>query len=159
MFRNGEAKVSNLFWRKFQLGIQPQLAGIKTLNRLEQVLGKQELVERGAVEGVFCDSEGYVVECNASNLFWRKEEKIYTPDLSLSGVEGTMRKQIISFCKEHHSEVNIVRVQPVELDQADEVFICNGVTGPVPVQRFEQKSYQSHFLCRLLQKELDPLHV
>ncbi|MBD1388461.1 aminodeoxychorismate lyase [Neiella sp. HB171785] len=140
-----------------QLGIQPLLAGHKTLNRLEQVLGKQELASKGAVEGVFCDSQGYVIECNASNLFWRKGQTIYTPDLSMAGVNGVFRRLVMAFCEERNMPVHVVRVQPAVLAEADEMFLCNSVFGPVPVISFEQQHYQSHFVCRLLQKELDPI--
>ncbi|GGA86939.1 aminodeoxychorismate lyase [Neiella marina] len=140
-----------------QLGIQPMLAGHKTLNRLEQVLGKQELTAKGAVEGVFCDSLGYVVECNASNLFWRKGQDIYTPDLSMAGVNGVFRRLVMTFCKERNMPVQVVRVQPAVLAEADELFICNSVFGPVPVVSYQQQNYQSHFVCRLLQKELDAI--
>lgn len=142
---------------QFQLSLQPALAGHKTLNRLEQVLAKQELIERGEVEGIFCDSQGYLVECNAANLFWRKGQQIFTPDLSLSGVTGIMRAQIIKFCQQHHSKVQEVRALPAVLDEADEVFLCNSILGPVPVTQIDHKRYDSHFICRLLQKGLDPL--
>ncbi|MBW8192608.1 aminodeoxychorismate lyase [Neiella marina] len=146
-----------LLQAELQLGIQPKLAGYKTLNRLEQVLGKQELSAKGAVEGVFCDSDGYVVECNAANLFWRRGDLLYTPDLSLAGVAGIMRQKILDFCHQHQYRVHQVRVQPAQLEEADELFICNGIIGPVPVTGYQQHHYSSHFLCRLLQKELDPL--
>lgn len=146
-----------LIQAELQLGIQPTLAGHKTLNRLEQVIGKQELIGKGAVEGVFCDSDGYVVECNAANLFWRKDDILFTADLSLAGVTGIMRQRILQFCQQHQRPVEVVRIQPAALQEADEMFICNGITGPVPVTSYQQHHYQSHFLCRLLQKELDPL--
>lgn len=142
---------------RFQLSIQPALAGHKTLNRLEQILGKQELIEQGAVEGIFCDTEGYLVECNAANLFWRKGEQLYTPDLTLCGVTGIMRQKIMTFCKQHHTTVQVVRELPATLETADELFICNGITGPVPVTGYQGQSFDSHFITRLLQKELDPL--
>ncbi|MCM2679859.1 aminodeoxychorismate lyase [Echinimonas agarilytica] len=142
-----------------KLGVQPALAGHKTLNRLEQVLGKQELIAQGALEGVFCDSNGYVVECNASNLFWRKGTEIFTPRLNQAGVAGICRQRILQYCAEHHTVVNEVSVYPAQLEDADEMFICNGVMGPVPITHFQQHQFVSHFFCRLLQKELDPLNV
>lgn len=142
---------------KLQLATQPLLAGHKTLNRLEQILGKQELIAQGEVEGVFCDLEGYIVECNAANLFWRKGEQLFTPDLSSSGVTGIMRALVMDFCQQHHAPVQVVRALPAELEDADELFLCNSIFGPVPVTRFVDKQYDSHFMCRLLQKELDPL--
>lgn len=142
---------------KLKLAIQPLLAGHKTLNRLEQVLAKQELIEQGAVEGVFCDTQGYVVECNAANLFWRKGDRLYTPNLSQSGVAGVMRAQVMAYCEKHHAQVEEVQALPATLEEADELFLCNSILGPIPVTHLDTKHYDSHFMCRLLQKELDPL--
>ena len=142
---------------QLQLAIQPALAGLKTLNRLEQVLAKQELVSQGALEGVFCDSQGYVVECNAANLFWRKGTQVFTPDLSLCGVDGIMRQKIMAFCEQHHSPIQVVRAMPAQLDDAEELFFCNSITGPVPVTQFEQHRFESVFFCKRLQNEFDPL--
>lgn len=142
----------------FQLAMQPALAGIKHLNRLEQVLGRQEITQKGWCDAVFTDTSGHIVECNSANLFWRKDDVLYTSALDDGGVAGLMRAQVMAHCRQHQHHVEIVRAYPAVLEDADEIFTCNCVTGPVPVIHYANRVLPSHFLCRLLQKELDPLH-
>lgn len=148
----------DLHLAEFQLAIQPALAGIKHLNRLEQVLGRQEITQKGWCDAVFTDTSGHIVECNSANLFWRKDDVLYTSALDDGGVAGLMRAQVMAHCRQHQHRVEIVRAYPAVLDDADEIFTCNCVTGPVPVIHYANRVLPSHFLCRLLQKELDPLH-
>lgn len=141
-----------------QLAIQPALAGIKHLNRLEQVLGRQEISEKGWCDAIFTDSNGLIVECNSANLFWRKGDVLYTSALHGAGVSGVMRQAVILHCRQQQHRVEEVEVYPAALDDAEEIFTCNCVTGPVPVTHLSNRVLPSHFLCRILQKELDPLH-
>lgn len=62
-----------------RLGRNPLLAGLKHLNRLEQVLIRSHLEQTDADEALVLDSEGWVTECCAANLFWRKGDVVYTP--------------------------------------------------------------------------------
>lgn len=75
-----------------RLGRNPHLAGIKHLNRLEQVLIRSHLEQTNADEALVLDSEGWVTECCAANLFWRKGNVVYTPRLDQAGVNGIMRQ-------------------------------------------------------------------
>ena len=73
------------------LSKNPLLAGIKHLNRLEQVMIRMHLDQTDANEALVVDTSGCLVECCAANLFWRKGNQVFTPDLSQSGVDGLMR--------------------------------------------------------------------
>lgn len=146
-----------LHWAKFRLSIQPVLAGLKHLNRLEQIMGRREITDAGWDEAIFCDSDERIVECNAFNLFWRKEDMVYTPRIESSGVRGVMARSLMEHCAVHGHTVKEVAVRPAALDGVDEVFICNSLFGAVPVRTLGARSLPSHFLCRLLQKEADKL--
>ncbi|PKF50336.1 aminodeoxychorismate lyase [Enterovibrio nigricans] len=137
-----------------QLGLSP-LAGIKHLNRLEQVLIKKEVEERGADDGLVCDLNGNLVEASASNIFWRKGRTLYTPDLTLSGVEGTMRRQIIESAPDCGYQVEIAIEKPDVLWDADEVFITNAVMGIVPIRCIERTNYNDFDACRALTLRLN----
>ena len=83
------------------------------------------------------DTEGMLVECCAANLFWRKGDEIFTPDLCQSGVDGIMRQRIISCLSTHGQQVTIV-AQPVDvLADADEVIVCNALMPLLSVNRIE----------------------
>lgn len=121
----------------FRLGIQPVLAGLKTLNRLEQVILKQELLQRPEVhELIALDMEGHVTEATAANIFWRKGETWYTPCLSRAGVDGVMRQAVMM----RNPEIQEVRVAPDVLLDADEMFMCNALMELVPI--FQIADYQ-----------------
>ncbi len=134
-----------------KLGIQPALAGIKTLNRLEQVLGKQEIDQLGCDEAVFCDSDGMLVECNAANLFWRCGADWYTPDLSGSGVDGVMRQHLLVLMAQQGLDLNICRQPATALDGADEIFISNTLIGVVPACAYRGRALHPSETTRQLQ--------
>lgn len=140
-----------------RLGQNPALAGLKHLNRLEQVLARAEWGSDYA-EGLMQDSGGDVIEGTMSNLFLVLDGALTTPDLSRCGVEGVMRGIIL----ERAAGLGIPRrVRPVSLDdvqRADELFLTNSVIGVWPVARFEHKEYRVGAVARALQQSVRGLH-
>ena len=108
------------------------LAGLKTLNRLEQVMAAREAAAAGCNEGVLCDADGYLVEGIMSNLFWYARGRLFTPDLQLSGVAGVMREFVLDVTSRAGLPVRIVREKADVLQHADAVFLTSA-TGLVPV--------------------------
>lgn len=144
-----------------RLARQPLLAGIKHLNRLEQVLAKQELnkLKDDVDEGIMLDTAGCVVEGVMSNLFLVKEGVLITPDLANAGVAGVMREFILS----RVLTVEATKISDVLLDelrQADEVFVCNSVFGVWPVVSLagcsEPVSWSCGGVTRQIQEEIKP---
>lgn len=132
------------------LGINPALAGIKHLNRLEQVLIRSELDERGGDEALVLDSDGWLVECCAANLFWRKGNQLFTPDLSRCGVDGLARQQLLRDAAELGLMIAQVRETPATLQDADEVLITNALMPLLPVRQIGQQHYSSRSLWQRL---------
>ncbi|BBB26211.1 aminodeoxychorismate lyase [Amphritea japonica] len=116
-----------------RLAIAPQLAGIKHLNRLEQVLARAEWQSSDFREGVVLDAEGFLAEGTMSNLFWCKNGTLYTPELDRCGVNGIVRQRIIAIAEEQGIKLSIGRYKPDCLVSADEVIVCNSVIGVWPV--------------------------
>lgn len=111
-----------------QLARQPLLAGIKHLNRLEQVLARSEWQQSEITEGIVCDTRNHVIEGCMSNLFWVKNGTLYTPDLSLSGVEGVVRNLVVELCEQHQLlQVRSGFYNKDDLFEADEIFVTNSV--------------------------------
>lgn len=126
------------------------LAGIKHLNRLEQILIRIDLERRAADEVLVLDTAGSLVECCAANLFWRKGKRVYTPDLSYAGVDGVARQHIISLLAGSEFDLHIV-TEPVEtLADADEALICNALMPIIPVNQAQSWCYRSRELYRFL---------
>ncbi|WP_338804984.1 aminodeoxychorismate lyase [Xenorhabdus griffiniae] len=124
------------------MGINPYLAGIKHLNRLEQVLIKRFIEQSGADEALVLDSDGLLVECGTANIFWRKGKNVYTPDLSQSGVEGVMRRKIIELLAKSDYSLSCVMRYPEALAYADEVIICNSLMPVLPVSQIQAHKNQ-----------------
>lgn len=118
------------------LGVNPQLAGIKHLNRLEQVLVRKELDNRPEDDLLVLNVHQYVVESSSANVFYQVNEQWYTPDLSISGVNGIMRQHILSLLP----DVIISQDNLSALGGVTAMFICNCVFGVIPVTQFNQTS-------------------
>jgi len=119
----------------------PQLAGIKHLNRLDQVVARAEW-EDEYTEGLMFDQEGNVVEAVSSNLFFYSEGTWFTPKLNQCGVKGVMRQYLMEELMEPQSPSFSSQVEEAtcSLDlllSADEVFVCNSVVGIWPVLSLE----------------------
>lgn len=109
------------------------LAGLKHLNRLEQVLARSEW-EDEYQEGLLLDARGYVIEATASNLFAVMGGQLMTPDLTESGVAGIMRQLIIEqLGPAAKLPLHITRFTLDALKNADEIFVCNSLVGIWPV--------------------------
>lgn len=129
----------------------PLLAGIKHLNRLEQVMIRAYLDRGTAQEALVVDTSGMLVECCAANIFWRKGQRIFTPNLSHSGVAGIMRQRIITLL-EQSPEFSIEEVTepPQSLSTAEEVIVCNALMPILPVRKIENWHYSASLLFDFL---------
>lgn len=120
-----------------KLAIQPLLAGVKHLNRLEQVYIKHELDQFDYEDMLVCDTDGHVVESSAGNVFWRKKANWFTPKLNKCGVEGVMRNQVIELFANRNIKLEQRHSYIGELFECDELLITNSLMGVVPVNRLE----------------------
>lgn len=144
---------------KLRLGCNPALAGIKHLNRLEQVLARAEWDDEGIQEGLLLDYSGFVVEGTMSNVFYIKQGVLITPLIDQCGVRGVMRDIIISLAKQLSVQVQEKSCTLAELQQADEIFLTNSIIGLWPVRQLQKRSYSIGGLTRKLQSELQQLKM
>ena len=119
-----------------RLGLNPTLAGMKHLNRLEQVLARAEWNDDSVQEGIMLDINNRVIEGTMSNLFYRKNNQLYTADLTQSGVAGIIRGIIIN----HESVIEHHFTQD-ELLEADELFVCNSIIGLWAIKQLAHRSF------------------
>ena len=138
-----------------KLAIQPLLAGIKHLNRLEQVLARGEWTDSRFREGLVCDQAGFVVEGTMSNLFWIESGTLHTPALEGAGVAGILRRWVIQIASSQGVSVEIGHFRPGCLAHAEEVFVCNSLIGLWPVVALEDWRWPVGEMTRFLQQQLD----
>ncbi len=150
-----EPEPANLRLCTTRLSIQPALAGIKHLNRLEQVLGRSEWTDPDIQEGVMLDTEGSVVEGTYTNIFWVKGSQLFTPDLSGSGVAGVMRAQVIQIARSLNIPVEIGKFPLSSVIEADEVFLTNALVGILPVNSLAEVQLHQNELTSVLASRLN----
>lgn len=135
-----------------RLAAQPRLAGIKHLNRLENVLARAEWSDPAIAEGLLCDESGAVIEGTRSNLFMVEGACLVTPELSRCGVSGVTRETLLELAAAHGMPCRIDTVSRERLEAADEVMLVNSLIGIWPVARLEQRTWtQFHTAVRLRQ--------
>lgn len=125
------------------------LAGIKHMNRLENIVAKQ-LLASSDFEAVMLDANDHVIECIQSNIFWFREGRLFTPSLAQAGVQGTYRSVILSKQSQYLVQVSDFSLKAVMC--ADEVFITNSLMGIVPVTRIDNTTFPIGVHTLTLQK-------
>jgi len=117
------------------LGENPVLAGLKHLNRLEQVLARAEWWDPGVAEGLMQDSRGRVIGGTRSNLFLLHDDRLLTPRLDTCGIAGTVRDVVLHLAGTFGLEVLERDLRRADLVAADGFFLTNALIGVWPVRR------------------------
>ena len=133
-----------------RLAIQPQLAGMKTLNRLEQVLARNEWHDDSVFEGLTLDTDGRLICGTMSNVFLIIGQQLITPAITRCGVSGVMRRHVLTLLDGADVDFCVRDVEVGELRAADGVFISNSQVGLLPAKRCGSKSWQPHPVFRKL---------
>jgi len=120
-------------WCRTPLGINPALAGIKHLNRLEQVMARNEWQDDNIAEGLMLDTRGRVIEGTMSNLFIVRDQRLLTPVLDQCGIAGIIRRLICEDTLGHGLAVTERNMHKNDVYAADELFVCNSLIGLWPV--------------------------
>lgn len=142
-------------WCETRLAVSPALAGIKHLNRLEQVLARSEWRDPAVAEGLMLDTDGYVVEGTASNLFIVEDDVVLTPDLSRCGVAGIMRDHVVAAAARAGIAAEQAALRPPRVTGAREVFLTSSLLGILPVGRLDGRTLEVGPMARRLMEILD----
>ena len=126
-----------------RLAFQPALAGIKHLNRLENVLARSEWDDPDITEGLMCDADNNVICGTMSNLFLVKKGALLTPDLTRCGVAGVTRQRVIDCAREIGVPARTIAIRVADVFDADELFLVNSVIGLWPVAALERVTWHS----------------
>ncbi len=136
----------NLHVCKTRLSLQPKLAGIKHLNRLENVLARMEWNDQAIADGILLDMEGNVIECTAANIFARFGDMLITPSLVQCGVSGITRQRIFELAHTLSLKTSVETFNLEKLFAADEVIICNSIYGAWQVHQIDEKTIKTNGL-------------
>lgn len=141
----------NLRFCDKRLAINPDLARIKHLNRLEQVLARAEWQDDAIQEGLMLDAQQRVVEGTMSNLFWIKDGVLHTPLLDQCGIAGIVRALLIELAREDGISVIEDHASREDVLAADELFVTNSIIGIWPVKQLEQQRFEVGDITQRLQ--------
>lgn len=125
------------FLCRHPLGINPATAGIKHLNRLDQVLASRDWPPGDYVEGLMQDGDGHVIEGTRSNLFVVIGRRLITPSLERAGVAGIVRAAVIERAARLRLDMAVKPMLVEDLLVADELFITNAIIGVYSIDRLD----------------------
>lgn len=130
-----------------RLGNNQTLAGLKHLNRLEQVLARSEWKNPEVAEGLMMDQRGFVIEGTMSNVFFVRDNTLCTPLLDQCGVSGIMRDVILELAEKMELNIAIDNFTPEDISHANELFMTNSLITIWPVRTLtsgkQSRNYES----------------
>lgn len=154
---SGELLSGELYICKNQVSINESLAGLKHLSRLENVLARNEwndTANNQFIDGLMLNARQQVIEGSMSNVFAIKENNLYTPDLSQSGVNGIMRDMIIDAAGRNNIQLSMLNLKLEDLYEMEEIFISNSLMGIRSVNKIDASLYQQQTLTKFMLSEL-----
>ncbi len=126
---------------------------IKSLNFLNNILAKIEAKKMQAMEAIMLNIEGFISEGTISNIFFAKDEMLYTPSINCSILDGITRGVVIELAKRNGIKVIEGQFRLEELHSASEVFLTNSSMELMPVRRVNDKKYVAGKIYKILHKE------
>jgi 4-amino-4-deoxychorismate lyase len=133
-------------WCATRLGHQPRLAGLKHLNRLEQVLARAEWDDAAVPEGLMLDLDGDVVSGTQSNLFVLRRGTVITPPLDRCGIAGVARAVALETLRTAGLAVRVARLARDEVSGADALFLTSALIGCWPVRELDGEPFDPRAL-------------
>jgi 4-amino-4-deoxychorismate lyase len=145
-----------LFICEQQVSINESLAGLKHLNRLENVLARNEWNDKTMmfIDGLMLNADRQVIEGTMSNLFAIRDGKIFTPGLERSGIRGVMREAIMELAAKNGLPLSVTGMTLDALLSMDELFITNSLIGMKRVTKLGDTIFKDVAVTDLIFKEL-----
>ncbi len=112
---------------------------IKSLNYLNNVLGKIDAIDGGTEEAVMLTVDGYVVECTGDNIFIVENGKLVSPPNELGALFGVTQATVIELAEERGIEFAYEKMKPERLFAADECFLTGTAAEVIPVVSIDDK--------------------
>jgi 4-amino-4-deoxychorismate lyase len=147
----------DLHHASFAAADQSVLAGVKHLNRLENVLASREARDAGAFDALMTGADGRVISGAMSNIFVVIDGALLTPRVDRAGVAGVMRAIVLRECSALGLIATEWHLTLADLHRADEAFITNARIGVVPVRRVGEHVYQMNVIGRRIAAHVETL--
>lgn len=118
-----------------QLSRQKNLAGLKHLNRLEQVLAAQKLNGCDYSDAIMLNDKQHVIETISKNILLIKDQKIYTPKLNKCGVYGVA----LSWLQKQGYKLIRKKIEFKSMQKYDGLMVCNSIVGFTSISKIDNK--------------------
>jgi 4-amino-4-deoxychorismate lyase len=135
--------------------MNPLLAGLKHLNRLEQVLAQSAMRDAPLEEVLMLSSAGQVIGGSMSNVFFADDMGLFTPALHQCGVAGIMRELVCAAAARAGIPVQVRGVEVGELPRLREAFVTNVRWGVQPIAQLEGRALDARSHARELRRLID----
>lgn len=124
-----------------RLPLQPELAGLKLLDRTAQVQARREWTQQSIAEGLMLDAEGRLISGTMTNVFAVIDHVVCTPAIVRCGVAGVMRAALLD-AWQASGQASVIRdLDPAELSGASELFLSNALIGVWPVRVLDGREF------------------
>jgi branched-chain amino acid aminotransferase len=110
---------------------------VKSLNYLNNILGKIEARQAGALEAIMLNDQGFVAECTADNVFTIHKGAIYTPSASNGALKGITRGAIFDIAGELGVPIHEGNLTRYDVWCADECFLTGTGAEVIPVVKLD----------------------
>jgi 4-amino-4-deoxychorismate lyase len=140
-----------------RLAESPALAGLKHLNRLEQVLARRESPATDFQEALMFSSGGRLISGIMSNVFVVQGGALRTPLLDRCGVAGIMRQVVLREARRAGIVAVEAELEGADLERTREIFLTSAVIGLRPVRELDGRACGPGAVTRELQRRLAPL--
>lgn len=115
------------------------LCNLKTLNHAASLLGLEEAQRRGADEGLWLNTRGFLAEGSTSNLFVVRRGRLFTPAVRDGILPGVVRALALRAASEAGRSIHVGKLRVKRLREADEAFLTSSLRGIRPLIRFEDR--------------------
>lgn len=116
----------------------------KTTNYYENIYTKKYANKNGYDDGLFTDINNVILECSMSNIFFIKDNSIYTPSKDLPILNGVMKKRILDICDELNIEVIEMDIKLEDIENYDFAFVTNSLMKAIKITQIEEIFYSEH---------------
>jgi branched-chain amino acid aminotransferase len=136
MYRKGLKIVTVPTRRNIPEAVNPQ---IKSLNYLNNILGKIEAIQAGVTEAVMLDQGGFVTECTGDNIFMIKGKTLITPPVSAGILSGITRAAVLELASKVGLKTDERMITRFDLYNADELFLTGTAAEIIPVVEMDSR--------------------
>jgi 4-amino-4-deoxychorismate lyase len=131
-----------------RLRLEPQLAGLKLLDRSAQVLARREWTADSIAEGLMLDGDGRLISGTMTNVYAVIDGVICSQSIVRCGVAGVMRAALLEAWKASGQATVIRDLEPGEIEAASEIFLSNALIGVWPVRSLDGRGYATGPVAR-----------